>query len=108
MRLLPIALGLPGTIRFPTAIAHHRSPPGRVIEVSYLDNVTLNEWSAGHSETVLLYVPGGGSLILNDGGEELDGAILRVAFGKGPTSQRLFGGCSHGTLPREAPGREPR
>jgi hypothetical protein len=37
-------------------------------EQSYLDNVTLNEWSAGPSETVLLYVPGGGSLIPNDGG----------------------------------------
>jgi hypothetical protein len=45
-------------------------------ENSYLDNVTLNEWSAGPSETVLLYVPGGGSLILNDGGEELYRAIL--------------------------------
>ena len=52
-----------------------------------LDNVTLNEWSAGPSETVLLYVPGGGSLTLNDGGEELYRAILRVAFGKGPNSQ---------------------
>src|SRR5713226_5701310 len=35
MRLLPIALGLPGTIGFPTAIAHHRSPHGQVTEVSY-------------------------------------------------------------------------
>ena len=74
----------------------------------YLDNVTLNEWPAGPSETVLLYVPGGGSLILNDRGEELYGAILRIVFGKGPNSQRLFGGCSHGTVSREAPGREPR
>jgi hypothetical protein len=76
--------------------------------LDYLDNVTLNEWSAGPSETVLLYVPGGGSLILNDGGEELYRAIFRVACGKAPNAQRLFGGCSHGTLPREAPGREPR
>src|SRR5437867_5597205 len=35
MRLLPIALGLPGTIGFPTAIAHHRSPHRQVTEVSY-------------------------------------------------------------------------
>src|SRR4030095_13930260 len=52
----------------------------------YLDNVTLNEWSAGPSETVLLYVPGGGSLILNDGGEELYRAILRVACGQDPNA----------------------
>src|SRR5437867_7753101 len=35
MRLLPIALGLPGTRGFPTAIAHHRSPHRQVTEVSY-------------------------------------------------------------------------
>ena len=54
----------------------------------YLDNVTLNKWSAGPSQTVLLYVPVGVSPILNYGGEELHGATLRVAFGKGPNSQR--------------------
>src|SRR4030095_8282797 len=74
----------------------------------YLDNVTLNGWSVEPSETVLLYVPGGVSPILNDRGEELHGANLRVAFGKVPNAQRLFGGCSHGTLPRVAPGGEPR
>src|SRR5215510_8316991 len=63
---------------------------------AYLDNVTLNEWSAGPSETVLLYVPGGGALIPNDRGEEWYRAIFRVAFGKAPNAQRLFGGCSHG------------
>jgi len=66
---------------------------------SYLDNVTLNEWSAGPSLVVLLYVPVGVSPILNYGGEEWHGATLRVAFEKDPNSQRLFGGCSHGTLP---------
>ncbi len=65
----------------------------------YLDNVTLNEWSAGPSLVVLLYVPVGVSPILNYGGEEWHGATLRVAFEKNPNSQRLFGGCSHGTLP---------
>src|SRR5439155_21148225 len=46
--------------------------------------------------------------ILNDRGEELHGANLRVAFGKVSNAQRLCGGCSHGTLPREDPGGEPR
>src|SRR4029450_3885903 len=58
--------------------------------------------------TVLLCVPGGVSPILNDRGEELHGANLRVAFGKVPKAQRLFGGCAHGTFPRVAPGGEPR
>jgi hypothetical protein len=75
---------------------------------SYLDNVTLNEWSAGPSQTVLLYVPGGVAPILNDGGKALHGANLRVAFGKIPNAQRLFGGCSHGTIPRVDLGGEPR
>src|SRR5713101_6116317 len=70
-----------------------------VCPLLYLDNVTLNEWSAGPSLVVLLYVPVGVSPILNYGGEEWHGATLRVAFEKNPNSQRLFGGCSHGTLP---------
>src|ERR1700746_3860001 len=73
-----------------------------------LDNVTLNEWPADPSSTVLRYVPGGVSPVLDYGGEELHGANLRVAFGKVPNAQRLFGGCSHGTFPRVDPGGEPR
>jgi len=38
-----------------------------IIRSLYLDNVTLNEWSAGPSQTVLLYVPVGVSPILNYG-----------------------------------------
>jgi hypothetical protein len=34
MRVLPIALGLPGTIRFLPALTHHRSPSIWVIEAS--------------------------------------------------------------------------
>src|SRR6266436_7326536 len=41
MRLLPIALGLPGTIGFPTAIAHHRSPHVRVTEVAYAGKIII-------------------------------------------------------------------
>src|SRR5215813_4496625 len=75
---------------------------------AYLDNVTLNGWSVEPSSTVLLYLPGGVSPIRNDGSEELHGANLRVAFGQVPNAQRLCGGCVHGTLPRVAPGGEPR
>src|SRR5262249_26723010 len=74
----------------------------------YLDNVTLSGWSVEPSQTVLLYMPGGVSPILNDGGEGLHGANLRVAFGNVPNAQRLFGGCAHGTFPRVDPGGEPR
>src|SRR5213592_4176863 len=50
MRLLPIALGLPGTIGFPTAIAHHRSPHGQVTEVSYAGkNIIVYHPSHGNS-----------------------------------------------------------
>src|SRR5262245_3591498 len=45
---------------------------------------------------------------VNDGGEAWHGANLRVAFGQVPKAQRLYGGCSHGTLPRVASGGEPR
>src|SRR5262245_50503331 len=49
----------------------------------------------------------GVSPILNDGGEALHEANLRVAFGKVPNAQRLFEGCSHGTIPRVDLGGEP-
>src|SRR5712691_9671130 len=50
MRLLPIALGLPGTIGFPTAIAHHRSPHRQVTEVSYAGkNIIAYHPSHGNS-----------------------------------------------------------
>jgi hypothetical protein len=37
MRVLPIALRLPGTIRFLPVLTHPRSPSGCVIEASYAE-----------------------------------------------------------------------
>src|SRR4029453_191406 len=84
------------------------SGDGRQAGLLYLDNVTLHEWPPDPTSTVFRFVPGGVSPILDYGGEELHGANLRVAFGKIPNAQRLFGGCSHGTFSRVDPGGELR